>query len=171
MTWNAGFVAASLLAVAVPALAAPSAADLMAAPRQFVASLNENKIDAAAATLTSDVSLIDEFAPHAWTGPDAFHHWLADYAATSKAAHMTIAKVKLGDPIVAEAQGDVAYVVAPASETYKQDGKRMAESARMVFALRQEGGAWKIAAAAWAGRRPHVAGAGPAKVPVASPSH
>jgi ketosteroid isomerase-like protein len=152
--------ALSLLASAVSA-ATPD--ELMSAPRRFIDSLDKGDIPTASSTMTADVTMLDEFPPHAWSGPDALKHWLADYDSANKAAHITDGKVKLGDPIVAEATGNVAYVVAAASETYKQDGKRMAESARMVFALRRDGGSWKIAAWAWAGRKPHVAGAGAAK--------
>jgi hypothetical protein len=140
--------------VSTTAIAAP-ADELMTAPRAFVAGLDTGKLDDAAATLTADATLLDEFPPHAWSGPDAFKRWAADYVAANKVGHVTGGKVALGDPIVAEATGDVAYVVAPASETFKQNGVRMAETARMVFALRREGGTWKIAAWAWAGRKPH----------------
>ncbi len=154
-----------ILGVSSPVLAGPTTAELMAAPHQFVDGIEAGKFDLAAAALTSDVTIIDEFPPHAWSGPDAFKHWGADYDATSKAAHITSAHVKLGDPLVAQAEGDVAYVVAAASETYKQDGKAMAETSRMAFALRRDAGVWKIAAFAWAGREPHLKGAGAAKKP------
>jgi hypothetical protein len=152
-------VAAALAMTAGAASAAPSPDELMAAPRALIANLDAGKIDAAAATITADATMIDEFPPHAWSGPGAFKRWLSDYAASNAAAHVTNGKVKLGDPIVAQATGDVAYVVAAANETYKQSGVRMAETARMVFALRREEGAWKIAAWAWAwaGRKPHPA--------------
>jgi ketosteroid isomerase-like protein len=140
--------------VATSAIAAP-ADELMTAPRAFIAGIDAGKVDAAAAALTADATMLDEFPPHAWSGPDALKRWLADFEAANKAGHVTGGKVKLGDPIVAEATGDVAYVVASATETYKQNGVRMAETARMVFALRREGGTWKIAAWAWAGRKPH----------------
>ena len=161
-------IAASLLilGVSAPVMAAPTTAELMAAPHQFVDSIDKGKFDVAAAALTADVTIVDEFPPHAWSGPDAFKHWGADFDATSKAAHMTNDHVRLGDPLVAEAEGAVAYVVAAASETYKQDGKAMAETARVAFALRREGGVWKIAAFAWAGREPHLKGAGAAKKPM-----
>jgi len=155
----------AILGISSSAMAGPTTADLMAAPHQFVDGIEKGKLDQAAAALSADVILIDEFPPHAWSGPDAFKHWVADFDATSKAAHMTNDHVKLGDPLVAEAEGDVAYVVAAASETYRQDGKAMAETARMAFALRREGGVWKIAALAWAGREPHLKGAGAAKKP------
>jgi len=159
-----GLVAAALSLIA-SAVSAATPDELMSAPRRFIDSLDKGDIPAASSTMTADVTMLDEFPPHAWSGPDALKHWLADYDSANKAAHITGGKVKLGDPIVAEATGDVAYVVATASETYKQDGKRMAESARMVFALRRDGGSWKIAAWAWAGRKPHAAGAGAAKAP------
>lgn len=158
----------SILALALGAPLATAAAtpdELMAAPRQFIAALDRNDTDAAAKTMTASPSFIDEFPPHAWSGPDAFKQWLGDYAAANKAGHITGGKVKLGAPIVAEAEGDTAYVVASAGETYKQDGKRMAETSRMVFALRREGGEWRIASWAWAGRQPHVQGAGAVKAP------
>ncbi|MBV8684323.1 MAG: nuclear transport factor 2 family protein [Caulobacteraceae bacterium] len=151
--------------LAAPATFAATPDELMAAPRAFIAALDRDDMAAAGKTLTASPSFIDEFPPHAWSGPDALKQWGADYAAANKAAHMTGGKVKLGDPIVAQAEGDTAYVVAAANETYKQDGKRTAESARMVFALRREGGTWKIASWAWAGRQPHVEGAGATKAP------
>jgi hypothetical protein len=157
----AGLSIVALALAAGGAVAAAPADELMTAPRAFVAGLDTGKIDMAAAAMTTDATMIDEFPPHAWSGPDAFKRWLADFAATNKAGNVTGGKVKLGDPIVAEATGDVAYVVAPATETYKQNGARMAETARMVFALRREGGTWKIASWAWAGRKPHPAGKAP----------
>jgi ketosteroid isomerase-like protein len=158
----------SVLALALGAPLATAAAmpdELMAAPRQFIAALDRNDMEAAAKTLTASPGFIDEFPPYAWNGPDAFKRWLADYAAANKAGHMTGGKVKLGAPIVAQAEGDTAYVVASASETYKQEAKRMAETSRMVFALRREDGSWKIVSWAWAGRQPHVEGGGAAKAP------
>lgn len=159
---------ATLLALALAAPLATAAAtpdELMAAPRAFIVALDRNDMNAAAKTLTASPSFIDEFPPHAWSGPDAFKQWLADYAAANKAGHITGGKVKLGAPIVAQAEGDTAYVVASAGETYKQGDKRMAETSRMVFALRREDGNWKIVSWAWAGRQPHVQGAGAAKAP------
>jgi ketosteroid isomerase-like protein len=157
------------LALGIPlATFAATPDELMAAPRQFIAALDRNDLNAAAKTLTASPSFIDEFPPHAWSGADAFRQWGTDYAASNKAAKITGGKVKLGAPIVAQAEGDTAYVVASASETYKQDGKRMAETSRMVFALRREDGSWKIASWAWAGRQPHVEGAGAAKPPQAA---
>lgn len=162
------------LSVLVLALGAPLAAaaatpdELMAAPRQFIAALDRNDMAAAAKTLTASPSFIDEFPPHAWSGPDALKQWGADYAAANKTGNITGGKVKLGKPFVAQAEGDTGYVVASASETYRQADKRMAETSRMVFALRREDGAWKIASWAWAGRQPHVQGAGAAKKPQAA---
>jgi hypothetical protein len=159
---------AALLAVALGApvaIAATTSDDLMAAPREFMAALGRNDMDAAAKTLAASPSFVDELPPYAWSGPGAFRQWLTDYAAWVKAGHMTANKVKLGDAIVATSEGDRGYVVATAGETYKQDGKRVAETARMVFALHREDGAWKIVSWAWAGREPHVQGAGAAKAP------
>jgi hypothetical protein len=144
------------LSAASAAVAAP-ADDLMSAPRAFIADVLGGKADAAAALMTADASIIDEFPPFAWTGPGACGRWLADFAAANAAAHDTNTNVKLGDPIVATSVGDTAYLVVHAAETYKENGVRMAETARMAFALRREGGVWKIAAWAWAGRKPHPA--------------
>ncbi len=148
-------MAAALMAATTVA-AAPTD-DLMTVPKAFIDNLDAGKIDAAGATMTADVTIIDEFTPYAWSGPDAFKRWLADFGASNTAGHVVGAKVKLGDAIVTQAAGDTAYVVASAEETYKQNGVRMAETARMVFALRRDGGAWKIASWAWAGRKPHPA--------------
>ena len=114
----------------------------------------------------SDALTIGAIAVFAYVLASVLHEGLGH----GGACYITGGKVKLGDPIVAQAEGDTAYVVAPAGETYKQDGKRMAETARMVFALRREGGDWKIASWAWAGRQPNVQGAGAAKPPQAAPA-
>jgi hypothetical protein len=141
--------------LAVPALAAPTDDELMTAPRKFIEALDKSRPDAAAALMTADATMIDEFPPFAWSGPDAFTHWLADYKALVAASPG--GKVKLGDPITTRVSGDLAYVVCASSETFKVKGVRMAETARMVFALRREDGAWKIAAWTWAARKPHAA--------------
>ncbi len=132
-------MAAALMAATTVA-AAPTD-DLMTVPKAFIDNLDAGKIDAAGATMTADVTIIDEFTPYAWSGPDAFKRWLADFGASNTAGHVVGAKVKLGDAIVTQAAGDTAYVVASAE----------------VFALRRDGGAWKIASWAWAGRKPHPA--------------
>jgi ketosteroid isomerase-like protein len=147
-------LAASL---ALPAAATLSVDELMATPRRFVEAFDRGDIAAAAATMTADAVMIDEAPPYAWSGPDAFQRWAKDDAAAEKATQTTNERVKLGDPITTEVSGDAAYVVCASSETFKVGGVRMAETARMIFALRRENGAWKIAAWTWAARKPHPA--------------
>jgi hypothetical protein len=152
-----GYVAGLALGVAAASAAAAQAEDLTVTPRAFIADALGGKAGDAAALMTADASIIDEVPPFAWNGAEACRRWLADYAAASAAAHDTNARVRLGDAIVSQSVGDTAYVVLHASETYKENGVRMAETGRMTFALRREGGAWKIAAWSWAGRKPHPA--------------
>jgi ketosteroid isomerase-like protein len=152
---------ATLMLAAGPAPAAAQArapaSGPLAAVHQFIDNFNKGDAKAAQAAHAPDVVIIDEFPPHVWRGPDAFQAWAADFDKTSKAAGDTDQRVTLGQPIRSEINGDTAYVVVPASYSYKEKGKPIVERAQMAVALRKDGAAWKIAGWAWAGTPPRPA--------------
>jgi hypothetical protein len=58
--------------------------------------------------------------------------------------------VTLGAPLHNNVTGDAAYVVLPATMTFKIKGKQVTQSdATFTVALRRVGGAWRIASWAW----------------------
>ncbi len=150
-----------ILAMVVSALFAPaglSAAtpDVAAPIRQFIDGFNTGDLKSAfAAYSKGDISIIDEFAPYRWLGPNAAHGWADDFQKMADAEGSTDGKVSYGKPRRTEIKGDTAYVIIPTVYTYKLKGQPMVEEGQMTFALRSEGGAWKIGAWTWSGVKPH----------------
>lgn len=142
-----------VLAVAVPAVprAATESAAVMASVNQFVDGFNSGDTKTALAACASPASIIDEFGSHEWVGPAACADWARDYAADD--AHRGIADgiVRLGKPWHVDVSGNVAYVVVPATYTYKQHGKPVRESGSVwTLVLKKGASGWRIAAWAWA---------------------
>ena len=154
-------LAVAVLALAVAAggsvLAAAPADGVMTPIKIFIDDFNKGDTAGAEAAHVADVSIIDEVPPHAWHGATAFKDWAAAIEKDAKAHGQTEQKVTLGRTIRSQVDGDTAYVVMAATFTYKEQGKAMVEPAQMAFALRKDGGAWKIAAWTWAGTKPHGA--------------
>ena len=141
----------------VPALWAASG-DVMAPIRQFIDGFNKGDTASGfAAYATGDVSITDEFAPFHWAGPDAAHAWAEAYDKHVKATGVTHGGVKYGSPARSETEGDLAYVVIPATYSYKEHGRSMTEKGQMTFVLHSQGGAWKISGWTWTGEQPHAA--------------
>jgi ketosteroid isomerase-like protein len=121
----------------------------------FIDAFDKGDAAGAAATYAADVSIIDEMAPHSWSGPGAFQAWATALMADAKAKGQSENKVTLGDVIRSQDDGDTAYVVFKATYTYEEKGVDLTEPAQMVFALRKTAGDWKITAWAWSGAVPH----------------
>jgi len=153
-------VAAALLVFTLDAAsvgfvgATAQAAGHEATVKQFIADFNKGDVKGAASTQASDVAIIDEFPPHAWSGSGSFDRWLADLQKDAKAKGQSDQKLTLGKTIRSQTDGDSAYVVMSATFAYKEKKKPMKEAGQMAFALRKEGDIWKIAAWAWAGTPP-----------------
>ncbi|MDE1916296.1 MAG: nuclear transport factor 2 family protein [Sphingomonadales bacterium] len=142
--------AAGKPAPAAPALATP---EVLHPIRQFLDGINMNRTDVAfAAFAPGDVTIVDEFAPHLWTGPDAPKAWLAAYAATGQSD----GHIQYGRPARAEIEADAAYVIIPTRYTYKDHGAMMMEEGQMTYVLVHEGAAWKIRSWTWSGVKPHA---------------
>jgi ketosteroid isomerase-like protein len=149
----AALVASVLLA---PAAMAATAPEVVAPIHQFIDGFNTGDAKKAfAAFAPGSVSIIDEFAPHLWTGPNAPHAWAAAFEKFAKAAEITDGAVKYGEPTRAEVEGKVAYVILPTVYSYKDHGKPTAEDGQMTFVLRSGAQGWKISAWTWSGPPPH----------------
>jgi ketosteroid isomerase-like protein len=141
------------LAVAVPALPAAAAenAAVMASVNQFVDGFNKGDTKTALAACASPASIIDEFGRHEWVGPTACADWAHDYAADDARQGITDGIVTLGKPWRVDVNGNVAYVVVPATYTYKQHGKSVHETGSVwTLVLNKGASGWRIAAWAWA---------------------
>jgi hypothetical protein len=121
--------------------------DIVATVNQFADNLDPKTIDKALATCDSSTSIIDEFPPHVW---NSCGDWIKAFGEYNEKNGVTDAVAKIGAPWSVDVDGDRAYVVAPATYTYKQHGKAMKE-AHAVFtaALRKTDTGWRFSAWTW----------------------
>jgi hypothetical protein len=130
------FAALAVAVVMAPVAASKAAAsdktDVMVPVHQFVDGFNKGDAQTALAACASPASIIDEFPPHEWHGATACADWANDFAADNKKNGITDAIVTLGKPRHVDLTGDRAYVVVPATYTYKQHGKRRTESGSIL---------------------------------------
>lgn len=140
----------------VPPAIAVSPGDVTTPIKQFIDGFNTGDVTTAyAAYAPGTITIIDEFAPHRWVGPNAAHEWATAYDKHATATGVTDGVVKYGAPTRSVVDGDTAYVIVPALYTYKEHGKPMAEEGQFAFALRTEAAGWKIRGWTWTGVTPH----------------
>jgi hypothetical protein len=145
---------ACVLLVSAARAAAPG--DVTTPIKQFIDGFNTGNVKTAfAAYAPGTITIIDEFAPHRWVGPNAAQQWAADYDKHATATGVTDGVVKYDAPTRSVIDGETAYVVIPALYTYKEHGKPVAEEGQMTFALHAEAAGWKIQGWAWTGVVPH----------------
>jgi hypothetical protein len=129
------------LVLCAPAVV-PATGDDPAAPlRQFIDSFNSGNVPSAfAAYATGSITIVDEFAPHLWTGPNAAHDWADAYDKHAQATDVTDGKVTYGKPTRIEQMADAAYVVMPTVYLYKEHGKAIKEEGQITAVLNRESG-------------------------------
>ena len=136
--------------VAGPAAAVSDKTDVMKSVSQFVDAFNKGDTKTAAAACADQTAIIDEFPPHEWHGPGACSTWMSDYDSDAKKNGITDGNVTLAKARHVDVNGDRAYVVVPASYTYKQKGKPVKETASsLTVALQKSGAGWKITGWSW----------------------
>ena len=128
-----------------------STQDPMAAVRQYIDGFNKGDAKAMAATFADPGSILDGMAPHVWHGPTASQDWYRDVLIEGKQHGASDYFVALAEPLHNNVTGDSAYVVVPATMTFKVGGKQVTQSgAVFTVALRKLADGWRIAAWAWA---------------------
>jgi ketosteroid isomerase-like protein len=139
-----------LVAISAGPIAASQESDVMATVNLFINALNRNDAKAALSACATQASIIDEFPPHEWEGPNACEDWATAYAAENKKEGITGGAVALGKPWYVNVSGDRAYAVVPATYTYKENGKPAAEhDSIFTVALRRLAAGWRITGWAW----------------------
>jgi hypothetical protein len=90
-------------------------------------------------------------APHVWQGPTASQDWYRDVLIEGEAHGASGYFVTLGEPLHNNITGDNAYVVVPASMTFKVQNQQVVQNgAIFTIALRKLDDGWHISAWAWA---------------------
>lgn len=144
-------IAAVLVLWGAPEAArASDQSDVMATIRQFIDGYNRADFTAAAKACASPATLVDEFAPHIWTGPTACADWGKAYQRNATQYHITHGTVTAGKPWQLVIDGDRAYVVLPVQFHWLQDGKPAAEpSSVYTLVLGKMPAGWRIMAWTW----------------------
>ncbi len=129
-------------------------AAVWATVRQFVDGFNAGDLNRALSVCATQTTIVDEFAPHQWSGPGACKQWSRDLAAANAREGITGGRVRLGTPWHVDVEGNYAYVVVPTSYAYRQRGKAVTESGSVfTLALARVAVGWRITAWAWAAGR------------------
>ena len=149
-----GFVGGLLILIAsnsAQGATAMNTQDPMSAVRHHIEAFNRADAKAMAAIFTVPGSILDGMAPHVWVGPTAAQDWYRDVLIEGKEHGASDYFVTLGEPLQNNVTGDSAYVVVPATMTFKLKGKKMTQTgAVFTVALRRFPEGWRIAAWAWA---------------------
>jgi ketosteroid isomerase-like protein len=125
--------------------------DPLATVHQYIDAFNRGDAKAMAAAFAVPASILDGMAPHVWHGPTATEDWYRDVLVEGEHAGASGYVVSLGEPRHVNVTGDNAYVVVPASMTFKVAGTEITQTgAIFTAALRKLGEGWRIAAWAWA---------------------
>ena len=124
---------------------------VMAPITKFMDTFNKGDAAGAASTHTADAVIIDEVPPFQWRGAGSFQGWAGDLAKYDKEHGITDEHVSIGAATRTEVGGDTAYVIVPATYTFKQGGASMRASAQMTFALKKESAGWLIQGWTWTG--------------------
>jgi len=136
-----------VLAVVVTLLTASSTvasekADVVASVNQFIDGFNKDDVKSALAACASPAFIIDEFPPYTWQGPSACSDWANDFEANAKKENITKPVVTLSKPRHVD--------IVPATYTFKQNGKPMAEpGSAFTVALQRTPSGWRITAWTW----------------------
>lgn len=125
--------------------------DPLAAVHQYIDAFNEGDGDALAAVFAVPGSILDGMAPHVWQGPTACQDWYRDVLLEGAQHGASDYFIAMGEPLHNNTTNDRAYVVIPATMTFKVHGKTVTQTGAMfTVALRKLADGWRIAAWAWA---------------------
>ena len=135
---------ALLVASSVSAQATP-ADDAVRAVTTWLDKFNAGDMNAFYSAHSASPTIIDEFAPFAWTGKDAPHVWAKAFETDAKAHGISYPRMDYAAPIRAESDGTSAYIVLPTVYRIKQNGRSMSAAGTMTFVMMHGADGWKIA--------------------------
>lgn len=128
----------------------PDTTEPLATVRHYIESFNKGDVKSMAAMCAVPMSILDGMAPHVWHGPTACEDWYRDAMTEGEHLGATDYSVTLGEPAHNNITGDSAYVVLPATMTFKVKGMQITQSgASFTVALRKLNDGWRIASWAW----------------------
>jgi len=129
---------------------ASDSAEAMAAVHQFVDAFNKGDAKTLVAACASPANVLDDFPPYVWSGAKGCSDWYSDFTAFAQRSAFTDNVVTLGEPWHVDLTGNLAYVVAPTTYTYKDHGKPVAEAGVFTLVVKRTASGWRITSWAWA---------------------
>jgi ketosteroid isomerase-like protein len=125
--------------------------DAVATLGRYIDAFNAGDADGMGACFAVPGTILDGMAPHVWHGPTAAKDWYRDVLVEGEHLGASGYHVALGAPLHANVTGDAAYVVSPATMTFKLKGQQVTQSgALFTTALSKGPDGWRIASWAWA---------------------
>ena len=122
----------------------------MAAIHEYIHAFNRGDREAMTAIFAVPASILDGMAPHLWQGTTAAEDWYRAVLREGEQQGASDYRVEIGEPIHYDVTGDNAYVVAPATMTFRVYGRRITQAGAIyTVALRKLADGWRIAAWAW----------------------
>ena len=110
----------------------------MVAVRQYIDALNRGDVELMAETFAVPASILDGMAPHVWHGPTATQDWYRDVVIAGMHHGASDYVVTVGEPLHNNVTGESAYLVVPATMSFKVGGKQVTQSgAVFTVALRK----------------------------------
>ncbi len=117
---------------------------------RLVAALNAHDTATMRRTCAVSATVIDDFAPYAWSGTDACRRWFAALQQSLSATGTTDFKVTKATPIFSDATPSRAYIVLAMHLSMNANRKQASQSGNWVLVMRKSGVTWKVTSAAWA---------------------
>jgi len=125
--------------------------DPMGAVRQYIDAFNKGDKNTMTATCAPASSILDGMAPHAWQGPTACQDWYRDVLVAGEREGAKDYFITLAEPRHVDVTADRAYVVVPATMTFKVHDKQVTQTgSTFTVALQKLANGWRITAWAWA---------------------
>src|SRR4051794_41308683 len=100
----------------------------LAAVHQYIDAFNKGDGEAMAATFAVPGSILDGMAPHVWLGPTVSQDCYRDVLIEGEQHGASGYFVTLGEPLHNSTTGERAYVVVPATMTFKVKDQQLTQT-------------------------------------------
>lgn len=149
---------AALLAIAIlscaPALrvSASENAAVRAVFNNAITAFNRGDMRGWIATCAPSAGIIDEIPPHSWQGASACADWWRSFQSFAKSNRITEPSVSTGTPWHLAVDARTAYMVAPATYSYRVSGKAQREAGIFTVSFRKTLNGWLMSGWTWTQR-------------------
>lgn len=114
-----------------------------------IAAFNRGDMKGWIATCGPSAGIIDEIPPHSWQGASACADWWRSFESFANSNRITDANVSTGTPWHLEVTARTAYMVVPATYSYRQNGKAQRESGIFTVSFKKTLNGWLMSGWTW----------------------